>query len=54
MTVNPLVPKAVDAQVSPSKDVTSADLTVEAAHATHAISKVKPNLASELASFGEV
>ncbi|XP_043816435.1 uncharacterized protein LOC122724710 [Manihot esculenta] len=53
MTINPLIPEAVDAQVSPSRDVIFADPTVGTAHAIPAISGIEPDLASELASSGK-
>lgn len=53
MIVSPLAPKAIDARVSPPKDIISANLTVEAARATPVIFRVEPDLAGELASSGE-
>lgn len=52
--VNPFALEAIEAQVSPPRDVISTDLNIEAACATFAIFEVGPDLTSELASYGEV
>lgn len=53
MTINPLVPEAVDAQVSLPREMISVKLTVEAAHTIPTLSEVERDLAGELASSRE-
>lgn len=53
MTVDPIVPLAINALTSPSRDVATVDLTVKAAHTLFSITRVEFDLVGELTSSDE-